>query len=934
MIKASQKYFWLILFIPQLISAQFYFFGRNKVQYEKFNWNVIQTEHFNIYYYDDFNEIAKIGANFAEEAYQDLKIKFNHVVTNKIPLIFYNSHSHFQQTNTTPGFIPEGVGGFFEFMKGRVVIPYLGSMNEFQHVIKHELVHVFMTNKIYNQLYDHRLSTDRFPPLWFVEGLAEYWSTDWDTQSEMVMRDAVLNGLFANLRNIESIYGSYLMYKEGQKFLKFVAKNYGKEKILQLLENFWRFKKFDDVIEFTLNEKIESIDEKWEYEIRKEYFPLYNLSYPHLYKSKKLTNFGFNFSPKVFNNNGKKEIYFIGNYNGYTSLMKLDYDSLNYEKNSPEVLIEGERDETFESFHLLENSIDVSKNGIIAFVTFSKGNDVIHLYSIEKKEIVETLEFQNLIRIKNPSFSNDGNKIVFSATDKKGFNDLFIYNIKEKSLLRLTNDYYEDIDPIFSSNEKKIIFSSDRTDGIFKKKKNLFEIDLSTGEIKYLTNVNANISNPKISPDNKEIFFNCDYNGVYDIWKIPNSDSANGMIQVTNFLTSVYSFDFLNEQKIITSAFENFSFKFYELTLSDFNENKFVAFDFENIGSKWLENSLTINPQKDLIKYQKEYTLDYAVSQFIADPVYGNQGGAFLTLSDMLGDDRYVFYIYNTAEVQSEILKNFNVAISRINLKDRTNYGYGVFHFAGRRYDIRESNEYFYERIFGGYISLYYPFSTFQRIETEVSLANSNKELIGNFLTRKALLLSNSISFVHDNAIWHATGPIDGSRFRIMLGYTSDIKFSNVNYYTFMFDYRKYFRLGLRSTFASRASFYINEGKEARRFIAGGSWDLRGYPRWSIRGNKLWILSNELRFPLIDQINVRFPFFGLSFFNLRGATFLDLGSAWDKNYNETLGSLGFGIRLNLFNVIALRYDVGKKIQNNLSDFQKGLFYQFFFGWDF
>lgn len=107
------KYFLPLFLIPQLIYAQFYFFGRNKVQYEKFNWKVLKTEHFNIYYYDDFEELAEIGAKIAEDAYEEYKIKFNHVITVKIPLIFYNTQIHFQQTNITPGFIPEGVGGFF-----------------------------------------------------------------------------------------------------------------------------------------------------------------------------------------------------------------------------------------------------------------------------------------------------------------------------------------------------------------------------------------------------------------------------------------------------------------------------------------------------------------------------------------------------------------------------------------------------------------------------------------------------------------------------------------------------------------------------------------------------------------------------------------------------------------------------------------------------
>ncbi|MFN4111850.1 MAG: hypothetical protein ACK4G1_06200, partial [Ignavibacteria bacterium] len=165
------------------LNAQFTYFGRNKVQYDKFEWQVLKTEHFDIYYYPQFTEISEIGAHFAEEAYEDLKIKFNHVVLQRIPLIFYNTHLHFQQTNTVPGLLPEGVGGFFEFMKGRVVLPFDGSLSQFKHVIKHELVHVFMTNKIRRIQTDYRLTSDNLPPLWFVEGLAEYWSTEWDDQA-------------------------------------------------------------------------------------------------------------------------------------------------------------------------------------------------------------------------------------------------------------------------------------------------------------------------------------------------------------------------------------------------------------------------------------------------------------------------------------------------------------------------------------------------------------------------------------------------------------------------------------------------------------------------------------------------------------------------------------------------------------------------------
>ncbi len=933
------KYLFIFaLVIPELVSAQFYFFGRNKVQYEEFEWKVIKTEHFNIYYYGEFRELAEIGANYAEEAFDELKVKFNHIITSRIPLIFYNTHIHFQQTNTLPGFIPEGVGGFFEFLKGRVVIPYLGALDQFEHVIRHELVHVFMTSKVFNNLKDHRTIGDRYPPLWFVEGLAEYWSYYSDTQAEMVMRDAVLNNIFVPLSNINLIYGSFLMYKEGQSFLEFVASEYGEDKILLLLENFWRFTSFTEVIEFTLNESIEDIDKKWHYTLKQKYFPLFADKFPFHIGSKKLTNAGFNFSPNYLDRDSTEYIYFIGNHSGYSSVFRLPYQPESKEYIEPEVLIEGENEAVFESFHLLQTSITVSNNGLLAFVAKSRESDVLHLYSIDSEEVIKSFKFKELLTIQSPKFSADEKFIVFSATDRKGFKDIFILSLESGEITRLTNDYYSDKDPVFGKNDSLVIFSSDRTEGKYKSAYNLFSYNLETYDVNYLTYVDANLSTPHFTPDFSELYFNADYDGTNNIWKLEVDEWGNsyGMTQYTQFVTSVFDFTFVNNHEIVTSGFESFSFQFYAMDLNNVPDSlkNFVEFEFEVPRERWFAKKIDLPPSQEEIIYRKEYTLDYAVSQVIADPVYGTRGGAIMTLSDLMGDDRYFFLIYNTAEVQSEILRNFNVSISRINSFQRANFGYGIFHFSGRRYDIRESDDYFYERTFGGFLSLIYPLSSFQRIEASVSLAKSNKEDFAFLPSRKALLLANYISFVHDNSLWGPTGPLDGSRFRLMFGYTSDIKYSNVNYLTAIFDYRKYFRVGLRSSLAFRGSFFINHGKEARRYIAGGSWDLRGYPRWSLRGEKLWISSLELRFPLIDNIYLRLPFFGIALPGIRGALFFDSGNAWDEEYTKTLGSLGVGFRFNFFNVITFRYDMGKKIEDNFSKFQNGLFYQFFFGWDF
>ena len=248
--------------------------------------------------------------------------------------------------------------------------------------------------------------------------------------------------------------------------------------------------------------------------------------------------------------------------------------------------------------------------------------------------------------------------------------------------------------------------------------------------------------------------------------------------------------------------------------------------------------------------------------------------------------------------------------------------------------DLTDPDYFYYERSFGGYFALSYPLSKFKRLETNVTVSNSDKDILTGDLPRRALLVSNSLSYVWDNSLWGPSGPLDGNRLKLTLAYTTDVQYSNVSYYTVIADYRTYFRLGTRSAFASRYNLWYNEGKEARRFFMGGSWDLRGWKRWSIRGQKLWIISQELRFPFIDQLGLRFPFGGITIGSVRGALFFDAGGAWDQKYVDTKGSIGGGIRINLGGILVLRYDIGKRIEQNMKKLQKGLFYQFFFGWDF
>lgn len=937
--------------------SQFVDFGRNKVQYSDFDWHILQTEHFQVYYYKEEKELAEIGANYAEEAYKLHEQHFNHSLIDTVPIIFYSSSLHFKQTNTTPGFIPDGVGGFFEFIKGRVVIPYDGSLYNFRHVIMHELVHVFMTSKVNNILREHRKSLDQMPPLWFTEGLAEYWSTSWDTQADMVLKDAVMTGYLPGLDNWERIYGTYIMYKFGQRVLEYIAEFYGKDKILLLIENFWKDDNFSNVMRMTIGHDYVSFDKEFLYYLEKKYFPeLKDFDSPSQI-SENIYVESFAHKPTFTKANGKKEIYFIGNKTGFTSIYKIALNS--YEE--PELVIEGESNDEFEEFHFFRTGLDVSNSGLLAFITQQGSEDALHIYDTRTNEIVNDYSFKDIVSIGSPSWSSDNSKIVFPASDFSGKNDLYIFDLKTGELKRLTNDYYDDRDPDISPSGEYIVFSSDRTTFGKENSYNLFLYNLNNGKIDYLTLGKQIDYSPHFSDDGKKIVFTSNANGPQNIWMInltkplasetvnsgSNSLSNTGTInyenlemrQITNFITAAYDPRWCGKDKVVFSSFEkgSINIKMLRSINERYDSSKVVEkIELQKKGDNWTAEKINSIAKRNSLVYQKRFSLDIATTSLTVDPVFGANTGGIISLSDLLGNEKYYFLVFNNSAGEAEFWKSFNIAISKVSIEDRLNYSYGVYHLSGRRYDLRDYYATFYERLYGGYLSLSYPLSFFRRIDMTVSLSQSIRNF-DYYENTRSLLLSNYISYVKDNTLWAWTGPIDGERLNLTLGYTTDIENSIVNYYSVFFDYRKYLRISGPSALALRGQLFVNEGKEPRRFFMGGSWSLRGWPLNSIRGSKLWQTNAELRFPLMNIVALRFPLgIGFDFPGIRGGIFFDAGSAWDNSYNygTVLGSFGAGVRMNVLGLVVLRFDIGKRIEKNFTQIQPDLFEQFYFGFDF
>src|ERR1700686_3466961 len=165
----------VLAFLFLSTAAQAQYFGRNKVQWEHFNFKTLKTEHFDIYYYDREADVVNDVGRQAERWYTRLSRTFNHTFNRK-PIVLYANSADFQQTTTTSELIGEGTGGFTDPFMNRIVLPLTGDYAENDNVIGHEMVHAFQFDIAASMTNNRSRFRLEQLPLWLVEGMAEYFS--------------------------------------------------------------------------------------------------------------------------------------------------------------------------------------------------------------------------------------------------------------------------------------------------------------------------------------------------------------------------------------------------------------------------------------------------------------------------------------------------------------------------------------------------------------------------------------------------------------------------------------------------------------------------------------------------------------------------------------------------------------------------------------
>ena len=366
-------------------------FGKNKVQIKKFEWFVLKTPHFDINFPGGYRDLAARTGVILEAGYIKLSNDMSHRVAWRIPVIIYGSHSDFQQTNVIWDIIPEGVQAFAEPMRKRMVLHFGGSNADYAHTAVHELVHIFSYDIIYGTLLRSVFSRSMlFPiPLWFMEGLAEYYSSGYDAGGEMFVRDGAV---FDYLSDLDYTYG-YMAYKSGQAAIHYLTETYGPGKVLEIMDNVRAQRgSIGLALENSLGITSEELSRDWKKAMRRRYWPLYvDKKEPEAY-GRRLTDHlkkhhGMNIKP-AFSPDGQYIVYF-SDLKGLDGIYLMDAVTGRVEKR----LVSGMMSTRFESIRSMNSNLTFSRDGTrIAFVAKSHGLDRLFIVSVPKGKVLQEIE--------------------------------------------------------------------------------------------------------------------------------------------------------------------------------------------------------------------------------------------------------------------------------------------------------------------------------------------------------------------------------------------------------------------------------------------------------------------------------------------------------------------------------------------------------------
>jgi len=947
-----------LLLAPSPAGAQY--FGRNKVQYDRFDFRILQTPHFDIHYYAEERDAALQAARMAERWYTRLSKALDHQFDHRTPIILYASHGHFAQTSVTPVFLGDGIGGLTDHQVGRVVMPFAAGLADTDHVLGHELVHAFQRD-----ILKRHGSSLAMMPLWFVEGMAEYLSVGRiDTNTAMWLRDSVRNDRLPRLQDLDN--PRWFPYRYGQALWAFLSEKYGESISARALKLRTRGGAINRLANVTAT-SADDLSREWREAMKRmsDATPTSLVTR----SDRRIVSAGrnggrLNVGPALSPDG--TQMVFLSERDGFSvDVFLADVKSGTIVRK----LLSTATDPHFDSIQFIESAGAWTHDGRrFALATVRDGTAMITVFDMPGGGVSAEIPVDDVDEIFAPTWSPDGDRIAFSGL-KGGMTDLYVLTVENGAVRALTADMYADLQPDWSPDGTRLGFVTDRftssLDALAFGAYQLASLDLAAGTIAALPSIEgAKNIDPHWSPDGASVYFIADRGGVSNIFRVP---AAGGEArQLTDVATGVSGITALSPAMSVASKAGTIAYAVYRDGTYEIHELDAKTSDTAMTNAIPLEPRRTLSAVAETIAppkatadpahefLEKPYARAMSVVS-IGQPYLSAGGGAFgsfvragvsFGLNDMLGEQQ----LETAVQVGKDAI-DFAVQTAYINRRSRWTWG-GI---AGQIPSITgmsrtarsESGEPTFTRqsVFSEQIHrqatglLMYPFSRAQRIELSAGFdaitfrtdaitgvySSENGRRLEETRERRpglpgAVVAQTSAALVYDTSVHGAASPILGERYRLGIAPT----FGDLRLATLVADFRKYVMPIRPFTIAMRIQHVGRYGRDAADprllpFVWFLQDVVRGYDGRMLPAQGCAAAANE-QCDMIDatttrkllgaNVEVRFPIVGAfrrttsyGRIPLEGVVFSDAGAFWTGGATTPAArtivrSAGAGLRLN------------------------------------
>ncbi|MCP3097597.1 tolB protein precursor protein [Myxococcus sp. K15C18031901] len=911
------------------------------------------------YFYERERVVAERAAPLIEEAYRYLVNEFQYVPTETFPYILYSSYQEFLQTNLFP--LSEGTLGVTSTEDLKLTLPYLGDHRLFEEISTHEMAHQFTIQKTRTVAQQAKVFGDPLQsmPLWFIEGLAEFYAKrGMDPEAEMLVRDLLVNpDLYKGYAFLDFFspgpYGYLWIYKVGQVRVAFMEEEYGKGFTQRVLEESPRLAggskdspslKFEELLERLTGDDPKRLSARFENWLKRRAYKSYlgsEQSAPALDLLDKAPGYitSFTTSPDgqvlamrtIVPETGESRLYLM--------------DPRVPDKT---VKVAGDGVPGVESLHPISGRSFALSKDKLAFVAEITGRDIIYVqdyvHSAEKRandvlvrrnpirtgidrevgtsvklELGERKAYRidkhGLLAAYSPAISPDGRYVAFIGIQDEGLRDIYVIDLNastDAKPLQLTDDVFSERQLTWGPSG--IIFTSDATS---HRMFNLFRVKLDAPrQVERLTSEERDHADPVALADGR-VFFTAFNNSSSDLHEL----MADGrIVRRTDLTTGVFE-PAPGPEGSLWMLFHVSG----ERRPAVLRPPRMLALDVAPEPPPEPPNPLAVRPLTDATAYRplSRQNLEFGpIFGFAGAGGGGFVGQLFAAASDRMRDHQFVLTlaVYGSFDLTDGYLLY-------INDEGRTTWGGGLFQSLRFRDDqtFKGLPVFFTsgERFFGVLGSMRYPLSTFLYLQGDLSLGGTkyflddptefylffpernlaNQELLSQWNARNRKVrfqteLSGQVGY--DSLKYHyATGPLSGSS--ALLEVTVGVQpFDDEAYGNLRLDVERYFPIyGRTNVFVRGGAGTTLGGRYARSYFLSSFDTLRGVnfgdERWLL-GRNFFYSTMELQLPLNDIIRVAF----LS--DLEAVAGLDFGGVGDGSrdlWNHRVLDAAIGVNVAL-----------------------------------